>query len=268
MGWAAAATQYPSIRSINCKTLGWTNIDQIQIVFSQDVSVQQASLALTGVSGGSYSFASFDYNEATFTATWTLAAPLAADKLHIDLQSSGPAAVENLAGSGSTASGRIAVSHYPSGNGTAGGDFNFAFNVLPGDANQDGVVNGLDIQQVASNWIQSSFAGDVNGDNVINGLDLNNVACPLAFVVAYRRWLWIEQCRQRERPADGQYGNCELTVSGEPSQRAYGVVCGKPHREPDRRDGRQHHVATVRSGSCDEFPTDRGRRDKRHAATS
>jgi endonuclease/exonuclease/phosphatase family metal-dependent hydrolase len=165
------------VHSINqLQTLGWVNIDQIQIVFSQDVSVQQASLALTGVSGGTYSFASFDYNEDTFTATWTLTAPIGADKLHIDLQSGGPAAVENLAGSPLDGEWTDSVSRYPSGNGTAGGDFNFSFNVLPGDANQDGVVNGLDIQQLASSWLQSTFAGDVNGDDVVNGLDLNTVA--------------------------------------------------------------------------------------------
>ena len=136
---------------------------------------------LSGVSGGTYSFASFDYNEDTFTATWTLTVPIGADKLHIDLQSSGPAAVENLAASALDGEWTDSVSRYPSGNGTVGGDFNFSFNVLPADANQDGVVNGLDIQQVASNWLCSStFAGDVNGDNVVNGLDLNSIASTLA----------------------------------------------------------------------------------------
>jgi hypothetical protein len=42
---------------------------------------------------------------------------------------------------------------------------------LPGDANFDGTVNGLDISLVASNWLQSGN-GDANGDGVVNGLDI------------------------------------------------------------------------------------------------
>ena len=50
--------------------------------------------------------------------------------------------------------------------------------VLPitvqGDANLDGVVNGLDIALIASNWLQSGSAipGDANGDGIVNGLDI------------------------------------------------------------------------------------------------
>ena len=75
------------------KDLPWSNINQIQVVFSQNVTVQQASLALTGVNVASYGISNFSYNSATDTATWTLANPIAADKLHIDLASSGGAAV-------------------------------------------------------------------------------------------------------------------------------------------------------------------------------
>ena len=42
---------------------------------------------------------------------------------------------------------------------------------LPGDANFDGIVNGLDVALVASNWLQTGN-GDVNGDGVVNGLDI------------------------------------------------------------------------------------------------
>ena len=41
---------------------------------------------------------------------------------------------------------------YPSGNGVAGGNFDFRFNVLPGDANQDGVVNFSDLNKVLTNY--------------------------------------------------------------------------------------------------------------------
>ncbi|HEY1603024.1 MAG TPA: cellulase family glycosylhydrolase [Pirellulales bacterium] len=50
--------------------------------------------------------------------------------------------------------------------------------MIAGDANRDGVVNGLDIGKVASNWLQtgSGNAGDVNRDGVVNGLDISLIA--------------------------------------------------------------------------------------------
>ena len=49
---------------------------------------------------------------------------------------------------------------------------------LQGDANHDGVVNGLDINLVSSHWLASgvSVPGDVNNDGVVNGLDIDVIA--------------------------------------------------------------------------------------------
>ena len=47
--------------------------------------------------------------------------------------------------------------------------------VLGGDANGDGIVNGQDIGQVASHWLQHvtpGTDGDVNFDGIVNGQDL------------------------------------------------------------------------------------------------
>ena len=59
-------------------------------------------------------------------------------------------------------------------------DVNPALNnvVVPGDTNHDGVVNGLDISQVASHWLKSGagLPGDVNGDGTVNGLDIALIA--------------------------------------------------------------------------------------------
>ena len=40
--------------------------------------------------------------------------------------------------------------------------------------NSDGVVNGLDIALVSSNWLKTGTGvpGDANGDGVVNGLDI------------------------------------------------------------------------------------------------
>jgi hypothetical protein len=50
--------------------------------------------------------------------------------------------------------------------------------VLPGDVNHDGIVNGLDINLVASHWLNAGVGipGDANGDGVVNGLDINSIA--------------------------------------------------------------------------------------------
>jgi hypothetical protein len=49
---------------------------------------------------------------------------------------------------------------------------------ISGDVNADGVVNGLDINQIATKWLATGtgIAGDANNDGVINGLDINAVA--------------------------------------------------------------------------------------------
>ena len=155
----------------------WVNLNQIQIVFNENVSVQQNSLTLTGIDVPQYAFSGFSYNPSTFTATWTLTAPLGTDKLLIDLHSTGPAAVTDVAGHPLDGEWTNAVSVYPSGNGTPGGDFLFGFNTLPADVNGDGVVNGLDISAISANWgTTGNLALDSNGDGVINGLDIAAVS--------------------------------------------------------------------------------------------
>lgn len=45
-----------------------------------------------------------------------------------------------------------------------------------GDTTGDGVVNGLDIANIASNWLKPGPVADANGDGVVNGLDIAAVA--------------------------------------------------------------------------------------------
>ena len=50
---------------------------------------------------------------------------------------------------------------------------------LLGDANRDGLVNGLDVADVFSHWMQTGpvpLAGDANGDGIVNGLDVAAIA--------------------------------------------------------------------------------------------
>ena len=157
--------------------LPWTNVNQIQIAFNEGVNVQESSLTLSGVNVANYAFSGFSYNAATDVAMWTLSNPISSDKLSLDLHSTGPYAVTDAAGKPLDGEWTNAASTYPSGNGVVGGDFNFGFNVLPGDTSQDGIVNGLDITRIASHWLQvGGITGDTNGDNIVNGLDIAAVA--------------------------------------------------------------------------------------------
>ena len=159
------------------QTLPWTNLNQIQVVFSENVNVQQSDLMLTGVNTAQYSPNGFSYNASTNTAIWTLPASIGADRLTLNLDGHSAGGVHDQAGNLLDGDWTNGTSVYPSGNGAAGGDFNFAFNVLPGDANQDGIVNGQDIAQVASHWLQSGVeTGDTNGDAVVNGQDIAAIA--------------------------------------------------------------------------------------------
>jgi hypothetical protein len=51
---------------------------------------------------------------------------------------------------------------------------------LTGDVTRDGIVNGLDISNMASNWLHTgavgALAGDANFDGIVNGLDISAVA--------------------------------------------------------------------------------------------
>ena len=49
---------------------------------------------------------------------------------------------------------------------------------LTGDVNFDGIVNGLDITLVASNWLRTGVGGpgDANSDGIVNGLDISLIA--------------------------------------------------------------------------------------------
>ncbi len=137
-------------------TLPWSNIDTISIAFSDDLSVAQDDLALWGVNVANYvtevGFAvdGFTYNSETFTATWSLAQPIAADKLLIDLD------------------------------GTTVGNFQFRFNVLPSDSNQNGAVDVSDLGILASNYGTNSGMiwtdGDANGDGAVDISDLGILA--------------------------------------------------------------------------------------------
>lgn len=115
----------------------WDNIDTIIITLDQGTTIKASDLSLSGKNTAAFAFSDFSYDSINFVATWTLAAPLAKDKYFIDLNSDGLAPVENIYGQDLDGDGY-------GGYGGDGNDYELRFDVLPGDANQDGTVSQLD----------------------------------------------------------------------------------------------------------------------------
>ena len=167
------------------ETLPWRNLNQISVAFSEDVSVSQAQFTIVG-SVGSYSVSGFSYNAADHVATWSLSATIGPDKLYVALPGSGATAVKDVAGNildgewnnPSSYSQVGSTDTFPSGNGTAGGDFAFRFDVLPGDSTGGslGKVNVADVAQTKSRSTLavtgSSYRSDLDGNNLINVADV------------------------------------------------------------------------------------------------
>ncbi|MEZ6073123.1 MAG: PKD domain-containing protein [Pirellulales bacterium] len=152
--------------------VAWSNIDEINIQFSEDVDVEIGDLALYGINLPDYTgdIVDFSYNSGTSTATWTLSTPITVDMLTIVLDD----ALTDLAGNALDGEWMDTVSNFPSGDTTAGGDFEFGFAVLPGDADGNGLVDGLDYLDWASDYNQSAppaSPADFNGDAIVDGLD-------------------------------------------------------------------------------------------------
>ena len=162
--------------SAQSATLTWDNINQITITFSKDVIVDLQDLSLTGVNTTDYHFAAFHYDPIAHTATWTLDAALDRDRLQIDLDADGADPVRNLEGNildGEWTNNSSVVS----GNGSAGGDFEFAFNLLPTDVNNTGNITSYDyvyIRQLDGKSTSSTgYIGkrDIDGDGIIDASD-------------------------------------------------------------------------------------------------
>ena len=165
-----------------------STIDQIQIQFSEDVNVTQADLTIDSVAigGSTYSVTGFSYGFDVvlnaYIGTWdfedqvTTSSP-ANERFQITLDD----AVTDTQGTPLDGEWVDEVTDFAdgSGDGVAGGDFVFKFNVLVADASGDGIVDAADLNIVALNWgqnVTSALDGDFNGDGVVNAVDLNLLA--------------------------------------------------------------------------------------------
>ena len=133
----------PQGSSAQSTSLTWTNINQIILTFDKDVIVKAADLSISGMNSTTYGFSDFHYDPQKYVATWTLNAAIYKDRLRLDLDANGADPVRDLSGNvldGEWTNNSSTVS----GNGTAGGDFQFNFNVLPTDVNNSGGITSYD----------------------------------------------------------------------------------------------------------------------------
>ncbi len=157
--------------------------DTISITFSELVNISAGDLTLIGLQTGNIPvLAEFAYDSLTMTATWRFESWSLGDQYLISVRDS----VTDLEGNlldgewvnpQSITTTNALVSTFPSGDGTAGGHFNFIATLLPGDANLDNVVDNADFLIWNSNLfngINKLFTdADYNGDGLVTITDLN-----------------------------------------------------------------------------------------------
>jgi hypothetical protein len=185
-GFAVDAQSDSSIQLRTVRTSGGVN--RIKILFSKHVDVQQNDLTVVGGAGSGPTISStgFSYNGGEFgpwDATWSFDA-IIMDRIILTLDGSSETAVTDGANkldgewnNPDDEGDNSGNSEFPSGNGTAGGDFVFRITVLRSDLNRDGAVDGLDID-----WLVYGFGfpgphvfehGDINGDGGVDGEDID-----------------------------------------------------------------------------------------------
>ena len=150
--------KWASAESLSGRTAPW-KITQIRIRFTQDVAVDIGDLVITGMNG-TYAISGFSYDASTFTAVWTLATSIEADRVTLSLD-----------GDSSTAGDDGNDGVNTNGEYLAEEDIWEALDVLFGDVSGNGVVSGRDallirrVDETYDPW------ADLNGDGIVDAED-------------------------------------------------------------------------------------------------
>lgn len=149
--------------------LPWRNVDRVSVRFDRPVTADQADLQVRGTRVPGYAVNGYAYDGATNTATWSLARPLAADRILLDLNAGAGGVVDTLNNplDGEWANG---TDTYPSGDDAPGGDFLFRLNAVPGDADRSGRVTATDLLDVRRRLLRTA-AGPGAGANGYHPFD-------------------------------------------------------------------------------------------------
>jgi hypothetical protein len=153
-------------------TLPWSNLDTLVTVFNKPVTAVTDDLQITGVADGFVSITPSDLDlSQSNVARWSWETPLEANHYELQLADTIQAFGSPLDGDG--------AGLLPSGNGTAGGDLQFAIRVLPGDTDRDGTVGISDLsamRDASGRTIGSdeySLFADTNGSGRATVVDLS-----------------------------------------------------------------------------------------------
>lgn len=163
------------------KTLPWINLNRVSVQFNDAVIVDQNDLALYGAASATYTTSGFSYNIGSNVGTWSLPASFGAEKVRARLDASTLTAITDAAGNQLDGEWVDGSSSFSSGNGVQGGDFSFRFNVLPGDVNQNTLVQSNDGLLIQGALLTTPGVGaytiykDVNGNGLIQSNDFLNV---------------------------------------------------------------------------------------------
>ena len=155
------------------ESLPWLSIDTIYLQFSEDVSASIANgdIVLTGTEAGVYDMQMVSYNTESNTAEFRVASGMDIDSLVISIMDGAVANANGELLDGEWTSGQTDQS----GDGTAGGQFDFWFNVLPGDEDGSGQVDATDAFGIftlnTDATTDLNYRLDIDGSGQINSAD-------------------------------------------------------------------------------------------------
>ena len=164
---------YSLVGDHQLQSIPWLNVNTIYVQFSDDVSASIAAgdILLTGSRGDVYDMEMVAYHTESNTAEFLVNDDINIDSFVISIMDG---AVGNTNGGlldGEWNSGQTESS----GNGNVGGQFDFFFNVLPGDEDGSGQVNSGDAFAVFASNTQaasdSNYRRDIDGSGQINSGD-------------------------------------------------------------------------------------------------
>ncbi len=227
-------------------TVSWDSIDRISVRFDQPIAPPAADALqlVLGTPEGNRVIVPTDpptLLAGDTVARWALPADfsrLISGRYVLSIAAEG---IENAAGTtildGDWVTGESTFAA-GSGDGEAGGAFNFFFNSLVGDLNGNGVINGLDISAIRSNLTSplntpllpdsSNYRLDINGSNGLNSADLSQTRAQLTSAFGTS----LASLPPVTAPADagvvfGQaFGDGAATISAVPEPAGLGLLAG------------------------------------------